>query len=349
MFPEGFVERHVLAHTKPGDVVFDPFCGRGTTVFQSLLMKRQAAGLDINPVAACVGGAKADPPSLINTLQRLSELEQTFGSRRRRYATPAPFFHHCFHVNTLKQILFLRETLAWRTSKVDRFIAAMTLGALHGESHKSTRCLSNRMPRTISTKPDYSIRWWQERGLIPPERDAFFILRDLAKFRFSIEPAPVNGTVKLGDARTAAKLFPSLRGRVRLVVTSPPYLDVTDYAEDQWLRLWFLGGKPAPNARQFRDDRLTQQAEYWTFLRDSWRGLVALLAPKSLLVVRIGGRLPQKEIAENLLASLRSAFSSRQVLRRSAPVMSEVKGPQTNIFRPGAGKSVEHDFVFAVR
>ena len=25
MFPEYFVERHVLAHTKPGEVVFDPF------------------------------------------------------------------------------------------------------------------------------------------------------------------------------------------------------------------------------------------------------------------------------------------------------------------------------------
>jgi len=35
--------------------------------------------------------------------------------------------------------------------------------------------LSNRMPRTISTKPDYSIRWWRERGLKPPRRETLRI------------------------------------------------------------------------------------------------------------------------------------------------------------------------------
>src|SRR5439155_9384819 len=30
-------------------------------------------------------------------------------------------------------------------------------------------------------------------------------------------------------------------GSVSLVVTSPPFLDVVDYATDNWLRCWFLG------------------------------------------------------------------------------------------------------------
>ena len=32
---------------------------------------------------------------------------------------------------------------------------------------------------------------------------------------------------------------------VSLVVTSPPFLDVVDYAGDNWLRCWFLGVDPA--------------------------------------------------------------------------------------------------------
>jgi len=34
-------------------------------------------------------------------------------------------------------------------------------------------------------------------------------------------------------------------GSVSLVVTSPPFLDVVDYAGDNWLRCWFLGVDPA--------------------------------------------------------------------------------------------------------
>src|SRR6185503_4017652 len=33
-------------------------------------------------------------------------------------------------------------------------------------------------------------------------------------------------------------------GSVSLVVTSPPFLDVVDYAADNWLRCWFLGIDP---------------------------------------------------------------------------------------------------------
>ena len=34
-------------------------------------------------------------------------------------------------------------------------------------------------------------------------------------------------------------------GTVSLVVTSPPFLDVVDYAGDNWLRCWFIGVDPA--------------------------------------------------------------------------------------------------------
>lgn len=349
MFPEDFVEKHVLAWTAPGDVVFDPFCGRGTTVFQSLLMSRTAAGMDVNPVAACVAGAKADPPTLIEILQRIDVLEARFLRRKTLKAPPTAFFSACFHPSTLQQVLFLREVLAWKADRVDRFVAAITLGALHGESHKSELCLSNRMPRTISTKPDYSMRWWKERGLQPPCRDTFAILRELAKFRFKVEPAPVTGVVKLGDARKASNRFRSLQGKVKLVVTSPPYLDVTDYAEDQWLRLWFLGGPSAPTRKTFKDDRLTDRSTYWQFLSQVWSGISPLLAKKSKIVVRIGGRLPREELEAGLKLSMKEGLVERRSRLVLAPFTSEVKGRQTNTFRPGAAESFEHDFVYSIR
>src|SRR3954447_11551486 len=74
MFPEAFVRRNLLAWSKPNDLILDPFSGRGTTVFESLLNGRRALGCDLNPVAVCLSKAKATPPSLSALVQRLKTL-----------------------------------------------------------------------------------------------------------------------------------------------------------------------------------------------------------------------------------------------------------------------------------
>ena len=156
MFPEAFVRRNVQAWSRPGDLICDPFMGRGTTILESLLNGRKAIGCDTNPVAYCVSRAKAVPPDLDDVMARLKALELQFAGFSSHAAEASDdFFNLCFHESTLQQVLFLRKRLAWREDNVDCFIAALALGCLHGESHRSAMYLSNRMPRTISTKPAY--------------------------------------------------------------------------------------------------------------------------------------------------------------------------------------------------
>ena len=69
MFPEQFVEHWIAKLTNAGDLVLDPFCGRGKTPFQAILMGRRALASDINPVAFCVTAAKTRAPAL-STLKR---------------------------------------------------------------------------------------------------------------------------------------------------------------------------------------------------------------------------------------------------------------------------------------
>ncbi|MEH3036049.1 MAG: DNA methyltransferase [Sphingomonas adhaesiva] len=347
MFPPGFVERYVLAFTNPGDIVFDPFSGRGTTIFESLLLGRQAYGLDINPVAACVSAAKADPPTRAALLNRIEALKTQCADAGVIEVPTSEFFEACYAPMTLRQLVFLRTALQWRSSKVDRFIAAMALGCLHGESHKSQNCFSNRMPRTISTKPDYSVRWWAEKELVPPQRDVFEILKRQVDFRLARGVPALVGEARIGDVRNATKMFRKLRGQVKLVVTSPPYLDTTDYGEDQWLRLWFLGGAERPKGRIFADARHGTSAAYWTFLAAAWNGISGLLAPDCTIVIRIGGMsFAPDELENGVLTSLREGLGS-PVLDVIQPLdVSEIKNRQTNVFRPGTkGKRVEYDFV----
>lgn len=350
MFPEAFVEKHLAASRFSG-VVFDPFCGRGTTVFEALLNGREAAGCDLHPVAVCITGAKCNPPGRDEVLARLAELEDSFS------APPPPvladdmanFFNACFHADTYEQVRFLRADLNWRDDRTDRFIAALCLGALHGESHRSPNYFSNRMPRTISTKPGYSVRWWEKHGYVAPYRDVFAILRSMVDYRFYTPPPDNRGEIAESDARKANAAFPHLKDRVTDIITSPPYLDTTNYREDQWLRLWFLGENP--KSTQARDDgRHYNKALYWTFLNEAWEGVAPLLASQARIVVRIGGRkLSKEEMFEGLLKGLNHA-TGRDVQPADDGVTTPVKRTQANSFRGAkASIAVEHDFCFILR
>lgn len=346
MFPEAFVRRNVLAWSKRGDVICDPFSGRGTTVFESLLNGRQAIGCDTNPVAVCLSRAKAQPPNVATVMARLRDLERS----SRRFIARAPeardeFFRACFHEETLRRLLFLRKSLDWRHDRTDCFIAALALGCLHGESHRTELCFSNRMPRTISTKPGYSVRWWQARNCVAPERDVFPILRRSAEYRYQSPRPSIKGHVIEGDVREAATLFRAYRGKVKLVITSPPYLDITDYHEDQWLRLWFLGGPMRPMTGQCRDDRHRRIDAYWRFLLEAWKGIVPLLQDKAQVVIRIGGtRLGGKELRAGLLGSLNSTGRGFKLAESRQTI---IKNGQRRTFQLAPSKaSVEYDFRF---
>lgn len=348
MFPEAFAETWIERLTKPNDVVLDPFSGRGTTAFQAVLMGRRAVACDVNDVAYCLTQAKVCAPGLSVLRRRITQLERCFDAPKfRRAADNCPdFFHYAFCKSTLRQLLYLREVLNWRVSRLDGMVAALVLGSLHGEADKSKSYLSNQMPRTISTKPAYSIRFWKRRRLCPPERDVFSILRQRASYRYETPPPVGEAMVIHGDMRRLPYTDEELLGPIRCVITSPPYFDVTDFEEDQWLRLWFLGGPPYPTTgRLSRDDRHSFEARYWQFIGDMWRCLGTVLARKGHVVIRIGSRkLPPAVLSRKLTASSRLA---RRPVQLVGTEVSELKNRQTDQFRPGStGCSVEVDCHF---
>ncbi|MFB4385848.1 DNA methyltransferase [Agrobacterium sp. LR_9] len=346
MFPETFVEKY-LVFSKPGDLVFDPFSGRGTTGFQSLLSGRRAISSDLSAVAACISRAKMQAPPQRDIVMRLAELSDGF-CEVDDAAHDDEFYKACFAHHTLRQLTYLRATLNWQNDIRDGFIAALILGRLHGESHKSSRYFSNRMPRTIATKPDYSVRWWSKYGYVAPERDVFQILKTEISYRFDTGRPEAVGEVVQADARQANGAFAHYKNEVKLVITSPPYLDTTHFAEDQWLRNWFLGGQARARKMPRGDDRHTSKAQYWKFLGEAWGGMKELLARESVVVVRIGGSKIDFEEAKNGVLNSLAAGLERDVSLRSASE-SEIIGGQLRSFRPSAaGTKREYDIVVNV-
>ncbi len=348
MFPESFAEHWIKRLTKPNDIVLDPFSGRGTTALMALLCGREAISSDVNDVAICLTRAKTSPPALRSLKVRISQLRKDFSpSDWRESAKDADeFFHYAYAPITLRQLLYLRENLNWKDSRVDNMLAALVLGSLHGEA-TSKRYLSNQMPRTISTKPRYSVNFWKTRKLVAPDRDAFNVLAEMAHFRYE-SPLPTGySTVLHTDMRNLPRIIESTSARpIKCAVTSPPYLNVTSFEEDQWLRLWFLGGLSHPKKGMVsRDDRHGTADNYWSFIADMWRSLGGVMADNAHVVIRIGSRKSTPEALKRGLTGC-AQFSGRKIKLLSHQV-TEIKKRQTDAFRPGTkGCVVELDCHF---
>lgn len=351
MFPEDFVSKWIKRVARKNDTICDPFCGRGTTPFQALMMGREAIACDKNPVAYCITRAKTNAPSVSAVRRRLTTLERDFNTAQWQNACRElpEFFHVAYHRGTLLQLLHLRSCLKWRSSRTDAMIGALVLGALHGESEKSPSYLSNQMPRTISTKPAYSVRFWKQHGYHAPERDAFALLRKQLAYRYASPPPKGAATVFCSDMRDLPGLVSPMSERIRCVITSPPYLNVTSFEEDQWLRLWFLGGGANPTyGRISRDDRHETPDGYWRFIADMWRMLSRILSANAQVIIRIGGKdLTPDQLVSGLVGA--SLVSSRRV-QLAHHETSTIKRRQTDVFRPGAkGCKFEVDCHFRMR
>jgi hypothetical protein len=250
MFPKEFAFEVVETYSKLGDAVLDPFAGRASSIYAAVAMQRQAYGFEINPVGWLYGFVKLQPATERNVLQRINELGTLSLALSRKKINALPeFFHVCYSSNVLQFLLTARSELEWRTSRVDATVMAIILVCLHGKRESS---LSNQMRQSKAMSPEYSIRWWREHQMAPPDIDPVEFLIQRAKWRYAKGlPNLSDGKMYLGDSTS---LIQRLIGRVNrheinrfsLLFTSPPYFGLTNYHYDQWLRLWMLGGTELP-------------------------------------------------------------------------------------------------------
>ncbi len=74
MFPVAFADSVVSKFTQPGDVVLDPFAGRGTSVFSAAVQHRIGLGIELNPVGWVYARTKLNPAGREAVEDRILEL-----------------------------------------------------------------------------------------------------------------------------------------------------------------------------------------------------------------------------------------------------------------------------------
>ena len=303
-FPAALAHAFIARYSRPGDVVLDPFSGRGTVPLQASAEGRIGVGNDLNPFAYALTAAKLEPATPAETRTRLTALRLGYRSSATEWralaasiqadpagggpeAVPAEVAL-AFHPETFAQVLFLRASLR-QGDRTDRFLAASATGILHG---KSPAYLSTLMPNTFSMAPRYVREYAARTAFSSPQRDVFELLEAKVR-RLARDGAPRGGGLALlGDARDAgvragrALRAAGLPDRARLVVSSPPYLRVVKYGYYNWLRTWFLGLDGA--AIDATLDDAHHRAPYLAFVREVLRGLRPALAEDAVVVLVVG-------------------------------------------------------------
>ncbi len=241
--PAFFIERL----SAPGDRVLDPFMGRGTTVLEAALRDRAPCGNDVNPLSAMLVRPRLSPPPLSAIAARLDALDLAWSGDLDEDLLVF------FHPDTLREICALRDHLLRREANgeidaVDDWIRMVAVNRLTG--HSAGFFSVYTMPPNQAVGVDAQRKINQKRDQQPPRRDVRAIVRKKsAALQADVHPlwqgraAPIAREAVLTTG-PAARLTALADASVQLVVTSPPFLDVVQYASDNWLRCWFCGIDP---------------------------------------------------------------------------------------------------------
>ncbi len=342
MFPLDFPLNILKRRARKGDIVLDPFCGRGTTNFAARLVGLQSLGIDSSPVATAITASKLVTASVDEIL---IEARGILMGREAFHIPESEFWQWAFHPNVVDALCRFREAFLENcTSDARIALRGIILGALHGPKQKTfPSYFSNQCPRTYAPKPAYAMRFWRERGMEPEPIDILAVIERRAKRYYRLSCDTI-GTVRLADSREADALRPEIPNvRFNWVITSPPYYGMRTYIPDQWLRNWFVGG---PDAVEYTNRHQVVHSSPENFsddLRQVWRNSYSVCAENAKMVVRFGGI---SDRSANPLDLIKSSFydSGWQITAtRKAGTATEGKRQADYFLRNRSSPMAEYD------
>jgi len=227
-----------------GDTVADIFCGSGTTLVEALTLKRNAIGIDANPLACLISEAKTTrlnsaDKELLQTLVKRAQLladsisiqseglffnpQPFISSARRPFDKAISFWFDPFVIEELAEILSWCQKLPTESSRKVALAVFSSIIVSVSKQDSDTRYV--RRQKNLS--PGDTLRRFA-RSLIEA-------IRAVVEFTEQVEPR-LHCKVYHADILTKPDI-----GEVNLVVCSPPYPNAYSYHLYHMTRMLWLG------------------------------------------------------------------------------------------------------------
>ena len=112
MYPPKLVNKLIKTFTKEGDLIYDPFSGRGTTLLEARIAKRQAYASDLNPLSFVITKAKSHNLDKSKILARIEQLENKCSHYKFQLnIKDYDYMKTYFSKNVYNQLCFIKNEL----------------------------------------------------------------------------------------------------------------------------------------------------------------------------------------------------------------------------------------------
>jgi len=298
MFPLDFPLNILRNKSQKGDIVLDPFCGRGTTNYASRVSGLYSIGIDSSPVAAAIAQSKLSNTTPENIVKAA---ESILNERRSPEIPDGEFWKWAYHPRVLLDLCKLRNALNENcTSNARLALRGIILGALHGPQRKQgSAYFSNQSQRTYAPKPAYAIKYWKKNNLKPENIDVLSVIKERAE-RYYCCQLPATGKIFNSDSRSHTT-FRNIDKNVSWIITSPPYYGMRTYIPDQWIRSWFLGGDSSVDYSANEQLKHSSKDDFIQDLRKVWINLENVCKTNATMVIRFGAISERKVVPAELI------------------------------------------------
>ena len=249
--------------TEKGDIVYDPFSGRGTTMLEAALLGRNVIANDINPLSRILSEPRLLIPDLKKLEEHLNNIETDMNSEAE---IDLSMF---YHPKTEAEMVSLKNYLKQKKEnnkedELDLWIRMVATNRLTGHSKNFFSVYTLPPNQAISAEKQKRIN--KERNQKPEYKNVREII--LKKTKDLLKEVDEQTAQTLHDVSLQAKFLNSnaaettaiKNNSVQLSVTSPPFLDVVLYAADNWLRCWFNNIDPERIAKSVT---MSKTVEEW--------------------------------------------------------------------------------------
>ena len=238
--PGYFIKRYA----QPGQLVYDPFMGRGTTLIEAKLLGHNVIGNDVNPLSTILTAPRLCEQNLEKITQRIEQIDL------QRVEIEDKDLLVFFEQQTLIELYGWRSYFKARQAtgifdEVDAWLQMTACNRLTGHSKGffSVYTLPPNQATTLNAQRKINAK----RSQKPEYRDTKKLILKKSKslLRHKL-PNNYNATTSTLLCRSADATPEIQNESVQLIVTSPPFLDIVNYVGDNWLRNWFCQCKPEP-------------------------------------------------------------------------------------------------------
>lgn len=331
-FPPAPIKEHILKYTDKFDTVLDPFCGSGTVLVESLLNKRNAIGIDLNPVSALISQAKSKVYEsndleylsyIINELDEIKEVRDlwVFGSVKE---SDLP--------NYKNRELWFKENMLYE-------MAAIRKTYLHNENYKGKikhllwMAFLKIVVEVSNQENDTRYASIQKENLV----DGFALqkfrntlndyLKVLRNYSFDGEYNNLSVNVLEGDVNLQIQNLQD--SSVDLAITSPPYINTFDYYLYHKHRIFWMGKDPGEIRRQeigchHRIDTMSYEKafnEYRDSMEELTKNISVKLKKGKYFIMLIGDGIVKGEVvkADDLMQEIceRNNLSVEEIITTS--------------------------------